>query len=486
MLSRWLVPGVCSRRGAAHRRRGQPCQDASLQRVFTLPGGLPLTLLAVADGHGGSAYIHSDVGSALACQVAAEVVAAELDRLPAGGTPPGGADLMALRRWLAEGLPTTLHQRWLAAVRQHWLAGPGRGEGGAPFSPLPYGSTLGLLLLTPRWWALAGLGDWDLVRVDQAGAAELLSQEVAPPGAGEATASLCQEGADLGGWFRSWVWPLEHQGHPFSLVLCTDGIRKSCASDADFLALTAWLAAEPAATAGLCDTVASDSPHSDTAHSDIGGSDTGEGGAGGEAFLAEALDRISAEGCGDDVSVAIGRWQPGEMGALLRSDPPAPTASEPRPPLRLGPLLLIGGLALLFGFALGRRLPLFSGPAGPSLVPRPVLPPAGREPLRREVERLCGDPALLVPSLRTRHSQVLGLRQGTLPPEPLLIDAARDPLGALIAASFLEQQPEAGRQNDLPSLGLCPALRSALGGLWLPSSTPTIPAMGSTSRRPSP
>ena len=492
MLRRWLVAGVCSRRGSAHRRRGQPCQDASLQRAFTLPGGLPLTLLAVADGHGGQAYHHSDVGSALACQVAAEVVAAALARLPAGTAPPAGADLMALRRWLAEDLPIALQQRWLAAVRQHWLAGSGGGEGGVPFSPVPYGSTLGLLLLTPRWWALTGLGDWDLVRVDPAGAAELLSQEVAAPGAGEATASLCQEGAAQGGWFRSRVWPIEDQLLPFSLVLSTDGIRKSCASDADFLALAAWLAAGPDPGAPVCDTAASGS-----ADSDIGGSDTGDGVAGVHAFLAEALDRISAEGCGDDVSVAIGRWQAGAA-AAPPSDPSAATVPvlDPRRPLQESPLaavplLLIGGLALLIGLALGQRLPLASAPAPAASPPRPGLPPAGREPLRREVGRLCGDPALLVPSLHTRHSQVQGLRRGTLRPETLLIDSARDPLGALIAASFLEHHREAGRlsglQNELLSLGLCPALRSALGSLWLPATPPAIdPAMAPTSSRPSP
>ena len=498
MLSRWLVAGVCSRRGSAHRRRGQPCQDATLQRSFTLPGGLPLTLLAVADGHGGRAYHHSDVGSALACEAAAEVVAAALARLPAGTTAPAGTDLLALRRWLAEDLPTALQQHWLSAVRQHWLAGPGGGEEGVPFSPVPYGSTLGLLLLTPCWWALAGLGDWDLVRVDQAGEAELLSQEVGAPGAGEATASLCQEAAALDGWFRSWVWPLEDRGLPFSLVLCTDGIRKSCASDADFLALAAWLAAGPDPTAPVCDTAVSDAAHPDCAHphtapSEIGGSDTDDGVAWGDPFLAEALDRISAEGCGDDVSVAIGRWQAGEEGEIPPSDPSAVTGPESRPPLqvppiqephhRVLPLLLTGGLALLLGVALGQRLPLAPAPAAPP----PGLSPGGRESVSREVGRLCGDPALLVASLRTRHSQVQGLRLGTLRPETLLSDAARDPLGALIAASFLEHHPEAGRQNGLPSLGRCPALRSALGSLWLPAAPPANrPVMGSTSRRPSP
>jgi hypothetical protein len=356
---------------------------------------------------------------------------------------------------------------------------------------------LGLLLLTPRWWALAGLGDWDLVRVDPAGAAELLSQEVAAAGAGEATASLCQEGAAQGGWFRSRVWPLEDQLLPFSLVLCTDGIRKSCASDADFLALAAWLAAGPDPGAAYPGAPHPGAPHPDTAHRAIGGFDASEGGVEVDAFLAEGLDRISAEGCGDDVSVAIGRWQAGAA-ALPPSDPSAAAvpAPDPRPPLQepaLGvvPLLLTGGLALLLGLALGQRLPLASAPAPAAAPPRPGLPPAGREPLRREVERLCGDPALLVPSLHTRHSQVQGLRRGTLRPETLLIDSARDPLGALIAASFLEHHREAGRlsglQNELLSLGLCPALRSALGSLWLPATPPAIdPAMAPTSSRPSP
>jgi hypothetical protein len=468
---------------------------------LTLPGGLPLTLLAVADGHGGQAYQHSEVGSVLACEAAAEVVAADLARLPAGTAAAAGADLMALRSWLAEDLPNALQQRWLGAVRQHWRAGPGRAEGAAPFSPVPYGSTLGLLLLTPHWWALAGLGDWDLVRVNQAGEAELLSQEGAAPGAGEATASLCQEGAALGGWFRSWVWPLEEQVLPFSLVLSTDGIRKSCASDGDFLALAAWLAAGPDPTAPVCDTVVSGAPHPDALHpgapypgapppdradSDIGSFETGEGVAGVDAFLAEALDRISAEGCGDDVSVAIGRWQ---AGAAAPSDPAAAAvpAPVPRPPLRVLLLLLSGALALLIGVALGQRLPLATAPDGPRLVPRPGLPQADREALRREVGRLCGDPALLVSSLHTRHSQVQGLRHGTLRPETLLIDSARDPLGALIAASFLEHHPEAGRQNEIPFLGLCPALRLALGSLWLPAAPPAIhPAMARPSRRPAP
>jgi len=521
----WRIPGVCSRQGASHRRRGQPCQDATLERVFTLPGGLPLTLLAVADGHGAPAHHRSDVGSALACQAAAEVVAAGLSRLPAAATAPGEEDLGGLRRWLAEDLPRALQQQWLAAVRRHWLEGSGRGDGpaqeGVAFSPLPYGSTLGLLLLTPRWWALAGLGDWDLVRVDRQGGAELLSQEGPVPGAGEATASLCQGEAELAAAFRSSAWPLAEPGEPFALVLCTDGIRKSCASDADFLALAGWLVGLPPAGA----------PSASGAAVDTGAGGSGDQGAGMDGDLAEVLDRISAEGCGDDVSVVIGRWQSGltarqpvpgqesEAEPPISPEPPPkllpqqePQAAwlpqphsglepafalqpEPRPafqpprhrerrwPLLSGALLLGGTLALLLATALGRRLPPLEGSWR---VPPLASPKAGRDPLRREVARLCLEPALVVASLRTRQSQVLGLRQGTLRPQLLLLDADRDPLGALIAISFLAHQGEAGRHNGMASLGLCPALRSALESLWLPLSPVNPTAMGAPSHRPSP
>lgn len=405
-----------------------------------------------------------------------------------------GRRIWGLRRWLAEDLPLALQQHWLAAVRRHWLEGPGRGHGpaqeGVSFSPLPYGSTLGLLLLTPRWWALAGLGDWDLVRVDPQGA-ELLSEEGPVPGAGEATASLCQGEAELTAAFRSSAWPLAEAGEPFALVLCTDGIRKSCASDADFLALAAWLVGPPPAGASSASGAAVDT----------GAGGRGDQGAGMDGDLAEVLDRISAEGCGDDVSVVIGRWQSGltalqpVSGQEAEAEPPISPEPQPRPvfqpprhrqrrwPLLSGALLLGGTLALLLATALGRRLPPL---AGSWRVPPLASPMAGRDPLRREGARLCLDPALVMASLRTRHSQVLGLRQGTLSPQRLRLDVDRDPLGALIAISFLAHQGEAGRHNGMTSLGLCPALRSALESLWLPHSPVNPTAMGAPSHRPSP
>lgn len=542
MLNGWQHPRVGSRRGAAHRRRGQPCQDSVLLRRFTLRDGMPLTVLAVADGHGGTTYVHSDVGSAVACQVVAELVGESLAILPGGNAARTGPELLALRRWLAAEVPLALHQRWLAAVRNHWLEDPLRGEDA--FTPLAYGTTLGFLLLAPRWWALAGLGDWDLVRVDSRGDAEVLSQEVHGPGAGEVTGSLCQEPADVAAGFRSWVWPLAGSEAPFALALSTDGIRKSCASDADFLALAAWLAAgvEPEA----------DGAAPAAAAGDPGGDDPADRPAP-EGSLAAVLDRISAEGCGDDVSVAAVQWGTVQWGTVpwgtvpkgteqggaghsgtLESlvlargpgsgdgpaaaggppglGPPPSVAHSPAPPsarrpprrrspspvaprsVALLPLALAGGLALLAAAALrlGWPLPWLQDGAGPRSAAL-VLPPTSLAPLRAEVARLCANTALVEPSLNTRRSQLLGLRRGTLRRDDLLAAAARDPLGGLIAAGFDPERPRAFHQTGEGSLALCPALRRGLETLWtlpdpplpgpIPSSKPNLSATPAASRR---
>ena len=460
-VSPWSTPLAGSSTGAAHRRRGQPCQDASLVAHLEGPRGEPLTLLAVADGHGAAAYRHSAVGSALACQVARRAVAEAL-AAPGGGTlavgPPPG--------WLERELPAAIHRHWLAAIRSHWASLDG--EGGTPFEPRPYGTTLGLVLLAPRWWGHTGLGDWDLVRIDAAGA-RLLSQEEADGERGEATASLGLPQGRALAEIRAAHWPLQPAGAPFALVLSTDGMRKSCASDGDFLALAAWLATGMEAAA-----------------------------------LAESLERISAEGCGDDVSVALARWgglergptaDPADMGASSGSEgapmgggtlpaagwerhghgdrghnaePPGPVgppaAAVPRPAAgpraRLAALGLLG-LAVAGGGALLGLQRIQPGGAPPGL---PAL-------LEAEARRLCGSPGLARAELRNRRSQFEGLQQGRLGREALLAQAARDPLGALIAAHVTPPgSPPAPAGLGAPAG--CPELEATLRSLGEGGASP--------------
>lgn len=304
----WSASLRCdSRTGAAHLRRGTPCQDASGFWTVVDAAGDPVRLLVVSDGHGGSRYTRSDVGSRLACSVALEVIGKTLASSRTG--QPGQE--RHWRRWLSESLPQQLVAAWLQAVREHWQANPA--ATGVAFSPVPYGATLGVLVLTPRWWGHTGLGDWDLVRITGTGEGHLVSEEPAVEAAGEATCSLCMQEAARQFAPRSGLHRLRAADPPFSLLLGTDGIRKSCGSDADFLTLARYLVDLP----------------------DPSGQDTPD-------ELSAALDHISSQGSGDDVSVAIGRWGPLSASELRHNrarasqprvvQPPGPVPASPSQP----------------------------------------------------------------------------------------------------------------------------------------------------------
>ncbi len=168
-----------------------------------------------------------------------------------------------------------IHAAWVAAIRRHWLQCIQMR--GVPFTPLPYGCTLGCLVLTPQWWAVTGLGDWDLVRVGSDGVVELLGEEISFEPALETTASLCQDDAASAFAPRTRVELIDRAGAPFALLLSTDGVRKSCGATADYLTWCRDLVA------------------------DLVLPGVGEG----VPSLGERLDRLSRWGTGDDVSVAI-------------------------------------------------------------------------------------------------------------------------------------------------------------------------------------
>jgi hypothetical protein len=272
----WLPPIHRSRIGAAHRRRRIPCQDASLSRTLTTAGGQRLALMAVADGHGGSAHRFSDVGSRLACQVAIDAAALHLAERHVA-SPADAPALELVQRWLVDELAPQIINNWLIAVASDWNR---RERQAGAFNPFCYGTTLGLVLLSSRWWAHTGLGDWDLVMLKRNGQDRFVSQEAGGAWHGEATASLCLPEARHCFAGRTAVYPLDgFSQEALGLVLSTDGVRKSCATDADHLALVRYLMGEMNLVCAGCDGEASE--------------------------LDGSLDRISSEGSGDDVTLAM-------------------------------------------------------------------------------------------------------------------------------------------------------------------------------------
>ena len=348
-MSHWLPPLCCTRTGASHLRKGAVCQDASGWHCFQDRQGELVQVMAVADGHGGARYGRSDVGSWLACRtalntarqlfqsqtigaatplssrppapwfLASELLASEAaasglspaEPFPAEPSPQHRQQQQQwLGQWLGQELPRVIQRRWLRAVHRHWRAHRPATDHEA-FSPLLYGTTLGLVVMTPRWWGHTGLGDWDLLQL-QASGAQLLSQESDPAAAGEATFSLCLPDAAAHFASRTAIQRLDAETAAFALLLSTDGIRKSCSTDADFFALGAYLGQAPLPLAA--------EPAVD---------------------LAASLDRISSQGSGDDVTAAVAHWLPGEpsppMASSLTGLGPAGPQLQPRRPRSLEP-----------------------------------------------------------------------------------------------------------------------------------------------------
>ncbi|MCP9924760.1 protein phosphatase 2C domain-containing protein [Synechococcus lacustris C3-12m-Tous] len=266
------------------------CQDASGWCSLKDRSGHPVHLMVVADGHGGKRYIHSDVGSRLACELSLNLVAEQLGQRGSVGRDA----VQRWQEWLEDAFPKALHQRWKSAVETHWYKKSTKRETSeASYSPISYGTTIALVMMTPTWWAHTGLGDWDLVRIGSNGEVKLVNEEQEEEqNGGESTYSLCLNNAPRHFAPRTAVHLITEQEPAFSLLLSTDGVRKSCSTDADFFAIASYLCEEK---------------KQPQANSTI--------------QLNADLDRISSQGSGDDVSIAIGRWALLEKRLLLKGGP---------------------------------------------------------------------------------------------------------------------------------------------------------------------
>ncbi len=298
-MSTWRVVGT-SGRGARHRRRGLPNQDAL--RWWPESGEGPPLAVAIADGHGSARCFRSDVGARLAVETALEVAAATLDG--AGDRPP---DLATL-----EDLVEVLTRRWQAATQAHYLAhsfGPEEvqrlsAEGGAAAREslaanplLAYGATLSTVWLGQTFLLYLQLGDGEIRSVSRGG-------QVGRPLRGDArlfggqTTSLCAPGA----WrdFRIAFQTVSAGTSPAVVLLSTDGYPNAFREDAGFLQVGADLLGL-IRQEGL-DPVA----------------------AGLESWLAEATE----QGSGDDVTLGL-LCHVGALDTPLPRDGTRPAAQQP-------------------------------------------------------------------------------------------------------------------------------------------------------------
>ena len=365
----------------------------------------------------------------------------------------------------------------------------------------------------------------------------MLSEECDASASGEATFSLCLPDAAAHFASRTAVETLEPMAAPFTLLLSTDGIRKSCSTDSDFLALGRYLGQAPAPV------------DADTT-----------------IDLAASLDRISSQGSGDDVSVAMALWRPGSPdrpslesatthpaagpesqvhpsrprsldqrrgsavaerdipaglpedgggaeaswalgdASRLQDNPPpaqqkkAQSRSRPRPLWLLLAALGIGGIgAVAVGVVRARWAGQLAAAEPPAAgvkeqAPRPlplVVPEPLRQRMRQQVDQLCATPATIRTSLEPRRPTFQSLRLGGIQQGQLLAASDRDPLKALIALSYDPVQGKLSSGPAFQGLQPCPQLQQALRQLWIEAQPPAInplakpqPAPGRATKSP--
>lgn len=236
----WRILGETVR-GASHERSGMPNQDAI--RCYPEADGntlqqLPI-IMTVSDGHGGSKYFRSDVGSLLAADTAGNVIRDFLEG------QSGVNNLSVIKKSTDEWLPKALVRSWLEAVENHIKENPLSDEDLLALEnkhgtdvrrsaetnlQIAYGATLLIAVITEEFSLFLQLGDGDILAVSSEG-------EVYRPLPdderlfGNETTSLCSPNP----WrdFRINFQPVSSE-HPSLLLLSTDGYANCFRDEAGF------------------------------------------------------------------------------------------------------------------------------------------------------------------------------------------------------------------------------------------------------------
>ncbi|AXI74680.1 protein phosphatase 2C domain-containing protein [Streptomyces bacillaris] len=193
-------------------------------------------ILAVADGHGSAVHARSHIGARCAVDlfVAQARTFAELARSEG---PDGTHSLSWLMNYARNELPRQLAAAWQESVLAHWDRNPDTVNPAAEPPPkgrklLLYGATLVGAVVTPQLFAAWQLGDGELTVIGADGAVAL---PLAPAEAdlGDETESFCTRHA----WQLvrvHWAPVVAPDRTPRLIVLSTDGLSKSFASDEGF------------------------------------------------------------------------------------------------------------------------------------------------------------------------------------------------------------------------------------------------------------
>lgn len=217
MVAAWQVISS-SVIGATHVQHHKPNQDAL--RHYQAAQGLPL-IMAVADGHGGEKYTHSDFGAKFAVEAAVKVLKETFKK-------PDDFSLSQIKRLAEQDIPKAIVRSWREKVDDYCAKQAALNN---EHKYLYFGTTLLVTLLLPNCILHWQLGDGDILQVEK-------DQRIHRPLAvdsrllGNETTSLCGKTP----WFdfRCCFQPLVDEQQPRCIVLSTDGYSNAYPSNAAF------------------------------------------------------------------------------------------------------------------------------------------------------------------------------------------------------------------------------------------------------------
>ncbi len=210
-------------RGAAHKLKDKPCQDAV--KAIETPDGV---ILAVADGHGSERSPNSAEGAEAAVDVAIEQLQPFFKNCCKPPAKPNSIE----RFTLPDGLPRKITQEWWSRILFKETSGEdiplNEDEKNEIFRK--YGATLLAVVASAEYLVIFQLGDGDVLLVDEDGSINR-PIERDPRLFADETTSLCLPEA----WLSMEVKSIPISNNPPALILVsTDGYSNSFVSTEDF------------------------------------------------------------------------------------------------------------------------------------------------------------------------------------------------------------------------------------------------------------
>lgn len=161
-------------KGDSHYQTGLPCQDSSSTEI--LESG---AIMAISDGHGSKTYVRSDVGSALACQIAValtkDFIKKNYDYLKSIGSVSYSPDSGNRQNNVFEQLFADIHNLWYEKIKEDARINKFSpeekqklGESGLRNIKIAYGCTLIVAVITQDFVFSYQIGDGRLFQISKA------------------------------------------------------------------------------------------------------------------------------------------------------------------------------------------------------------------------------------------------------------------------------------------------------------------------------